>query len=472
LVERYNGIVEVSGSIPLSSTILGSDEVQESPKSLEVYSFKAFLLSDGVRGHPLKSEACGGTIRGKGALPHTLCPHMQDLPSMLTDAAIRRLKPKEKTFKISDAFGMYLEVSPNGSMHWRMKYRFGGKENRYSIGRYPIITLAMARTKRDEVLRLLAEGIDPNQHKKMLQQVESGEDNFEHVAWEWYTKRSAGWAPSTANKIKRRLEVDILPYLGAKPIAEILAPDLLKVIQRIETRSVDTAYRALEECGQIFRYGMAIGKNIHDPAPALRGALTKRTKSHFAAITEPKKVGELLRAIDSFNGSFVVKCALQLAPMFFVRPGELRTAKWADMDLENGEWRYFITKTKQDHIVSLSKQAIAILEELKQLTGQYEHVFIGGRDPKRPMSDAAINAALRRMGFDTKTEMTGHGFRAMARTILHERLKMDRDVIEHQLAHRVPDALGAAYNRTRFIEQRQEMMKVWADYLDELKNSK
>jgi integrase len=214
---------------------------------------------------------------------------------------------------------------------------------------------------------------------------------------------------------------------------------------------------------------MAIGTNVQDPSPALRGVLTKRSKSHFAAITDPIPAGALLRAIDGFNGTFVVKCALQLAPLFFVRPGELRRAKWSEIDFESGEWRYFITKTKQDHIVSLSRQAIAILRDLQQLTGQYEHVFIGGRDPKRPMSDAAINAALRRMGYDTKTEMTGHGFRAMARTILHERLGLDRDVIEHQLAHSVPDSLGTAYNRTKFLDQRKVMMQEWADYLEELR---
>lgn len=388
---------------------------------------------------------------------------------MLTDAALRKIKPLEKTKRYSDAHGMYLEVTPTGNMWWRMKYRFDGKENRFSMGTYPFVGLAAARVKRDEARRLLADGIDPNQVKKAKQQKEMEVDSFQYVALEWYAKKASTWAESTSKKIKRRLEVDILPYLGKRPISEVTAPELLKVIVRIESRSVDTAYRALEECGQIFRYGMATGSNIHDPSTALRGALTKRSKSHFAAITEPATAGALLRAIDSFNGTFVVKSALQLAPMFFVRPGELRRAKWSEIDFDACEWRYFITKTKQDHIVSLSTQAVAILKNLYQLTGSYEYVFIGGRDPNRPMSDAAINAALRRMGYDTKSEMTGHGFRAMARTIMHERLGMDRDVIEHQLAHRVPDSLGAAYNRTKFLDQRKAMMQVWADYLDELR---
>jgi integrase len=388
---------------------------------------------------------------------------------MLTDAEIRKIKPLDKIKKYSDAHGLYLEVSPSGKKYWRMKYRFNGKENRFSIGNYPLVSLATARVKRDEARRLLADGIDPNQTKKIKQQDDAGQNSFQRVALEWFAKKAPRWADSTAKKIMRRLEVDILPYIGKRPIADINAPELLVVIQRIETRSVDTAYRALEECGQIFRYGMAIGTNVQDPSPALRGVLTKRSKSHFAAITDPIPAGALLRAIDGFNGTFVVKCALQLAPLFFVRPGELRRAKWSEIDFESGEWRYFITKTKQDHIVSLSRQAIAILRDLQQLTGQYEHVFIGGRDPKRPMSDAAINAALRRMGYDTKTEMTGHGFRAMARTILHERLGLDRDVIEHQLAHSVPDSLGTAYNRTKFLDQRKVMMQEWADYLEELR---
>lgn len=392
---------------------------------------------------------------------------------MLTDVKIRKTTPPPATQKTPDKYsdggGLQLHVFSNGGKYWRMAYRYDGKQKTYSIGIYPEVSLAEAREKRAEIKKLLKENIDPMASRKEKELVDAGSNTFQYVALEWHGKKQATWAVSTAHKVKRRLEVDLLPYLGTLPIAEITAPILLQTIQRIESRSVDTAYRALEECGQIFRYGMAVGTNLHDPSVAIRGALTKRSKNHFAAIIEPKEVGALLRAIDDFNGTFVVKCALQLAPLFFVRIGELRTAKWSEIDFEQAEWRYHITKTKQNHIVSLSKQALKILNELRQLTGNYEHVFVGGRDPHRPMSDAAINAALRRMGYDTKTEMTGHGFRAMARTILHERLGMDRDVIEHQLAHRVPDALGTAYNRTRFLEQRKEMMQVWADYLDELK---
>ncbi|TEU27930.1 tyrosine-type recombinase/integrase [Alkanindiges illinoisensis] len=392
---------------------------------------------------------------------------------MLTDAKIKKLPippaTQKSPDKYSDIQGLQLHVFSTGRKSWYMAYRFEGKQKSYGIGTYPEVSLAEAREKKEDARRLLKKGIDPNALKKVQQKEDAGLNSFQHVALEWYGKKQAAWATSTANKVKRRLEVDLLPYLGERNIAEISAPQLLEVIRRIEDRSVDTAYRALEECGQIFRYGIAIGTNVNDPSSALRGVLTKRHKTHFAAITEPSDAGALLRAIDGFNGTFVVKCALQLAALFFVRPGELRQAKWSEIDFDRAEWRYFVTKTKQDHIVSLSRQALEILRQLHQSTGIYEYVFIGGRDPNRPMSDAAINAALRRMGYDTKTEMTGHGFRAMARTILHERLGMDRDVIEHQLAHRVPDALGGAYNRTRFLDQRKAMMQAWADYLDELK---
>ena len=390
---------------------------------------------------------------------------------MLTDAKNRKLKPEAKKKRYSDEKGMYLEITPSGGMYWRLKYRFNQKENVYSIGVYPEVSLAQARLIRDDARKLLTDGIDPNQVKKANITQANGENTFRYVAMEWHNKKTSTWAASTIVKVNARLDKDILPYLGDLDINSIEAPDLLAVIKRIEGRSPDTAKRALQECGAIFRYGMALGKNKHDPSQALKGLLLPVKQNHFAAITEPSKAGELLRAIDGFNGTLVVKCALQLAPMFFVRIGELRTAKWADIDFEAAEWRYFITKTKQQHIVPLSQQAMQILKELHQLTGSYEHIFIGGRDPKRPMSDAAINAAIRRMGYSTKDEITGHGFRAMARTILHEQLGYERDIIEHQLAHAVPDSLGTAYNRTKFLKQRKEMMQHWANYLDNLKQN-
>ena len=296
-------------------------------------------------------------------------------------------------------------------------------------------------------------------------------NSFESVAREWFAKYSPTWAPSHSSKIIKRLENDIFPWMGNRPIMDITAPDILKVLRRIENRgALDTAHRAHQNTGQVFRYGIATGRCERDPAADLKGALAPAKHTHFAAITETKEVGSLLRSIDAFQGTLVVQSALKLAPLIFVRPGELRQAQWKDFDLEKGEWNYFITKTKSDHVVPLATQAIAILQDLHALTGHRHYVF-PGRDPKKPMSNAAVNAALRRMGYDTRTEITGHGFRAMARTILHQELGIKPEVIEHQLAHRVPDALGTAYNRTKFIKERREMMQKWSDYLDKLKNS-
>lgn len=261
----------------------------------------------------------------------------------------------------------------------------------------------------------------------------------------------------------------MFPWLGGKPIADISPPEILATVRRIEARGVlETAHRAMQNIGQIFRYAVADGMAARDPSADLRGALPPSKGGNFAALTEPSAVGELLRAIDGFRGSLQVQCALRLAPLLFVRPGELRQALWADIDLDAAQWRYVTSKTKTEHIVPLSTQAVAILRELEPLSSHRGHVF-PGRDPKKAMSEAAINAALRRMGYDTKTEITGHGFRAMARTIIHEELGVAPEIIEHQLAHRVPDALGTAYNRTKFLKERKAMMQTWADYLDKLK---
>ena len=293
--------------------------------------------------------------------------------------------------------------------------------------------------------------------------------SFEVIAREWFAKYAPTWAKSHADKVIQRLEKDVFPWLGARPVAEITAPELLTVLRRIEDRgALDTALRAKQNCGQVFRYAVATGRAERDPSGDLRGALAPVKHENFASITDPAQVAELLRAIDAFRGTFVVKCALQVAPLLFVRPGELRTAEWAAFDLDRAEWRYLVTKTRTEHLVPLPVQAVALLRDLHALTGQRRYVF-PGRDPHKPMSGAAVNAALRRLGYDTRTEITGHGFRAMARTILHEELHFKPEVIEHQLAHKVPDALGAAYNRTRFLSERRVMMQQWADYLDRLK---
>ena len=286
----------------------------------------------------------------------------------------------------------------------------------------------------------------------------------------WLKNYSANLSTATSEKNLRLFERDIFPWIGAKPIADLKPKDILDTARRIEARgAVDTAKRAIQLCGQVFQQAVIDAKVMSDPTRDIRRAIKPLKDKHFASLTEPKEVAELLRAIDAFSGSFVVMCAIRLAPLVFVRPGELRLAKWADINLDASEWRYLVTKTNTDHLVPLSKQTITILRELHPLTGSGEYVFQVGNDPKKPMSAATINAALQRMGYDTKTQITGHGFRAMARTILHERLNIDPHIIEHQLAHAVPDNLGGAYNRTRFIEQRIAMMQKWADYLDELK---
>jgi integrase len=389
----------------------------------------------------------------------------------LTDLEVRRAAAQERTYRISDGRGMYLEISPAGGKYWRLKYRFNDREKRLALGVYPDVTLAHARRKRDEARAMLADGIDPSQAKKDKKRLArlNAANTFEAVALEWFERQASTWASSHSEKIMGRLKKDIFPWLGPRPIAEITAPEVLEVLRRAEKRGAnDTAHRVHQNCGQIFRYAIATGRALRDVSADLRGALRPNRHTHFASITDPTKVAGMLRAFDSFSGTFVVRAALQLAPLLFVRPGELRQAEWAHFDLERREWRYTVSKTKTEHLVPLATQVVEILKELQALTGQWRYVF-PGRDRRKPMSGAAVNAALQRLGFDTKTEITGHGFRAMARTILHERLRFPAEVIEHQLAHKVPDALGAAYNRTKFIDDRIAMMQAWADYLARLK---
>ncbi len=389
----------------------------------------------------------------------------------LTDTLIRNAKPGQKPQKLFDGGGLFLLIAPTGGKLWRLKYRFGGKEKLLALGAYPDVNLKKARELRDEARKLLADDVDPAANRKAQKaaRLASAADSFEVIAREWFDRFAPTWAESHSSKVIQRLEKDVFPWLGTRPIAEITAPELLTVLRRIEGRgALDTALRAKQNCGQVFRYAVASGRAERDPSGDLRGALAPVTHQNFAALINPKDVAELLRAIEAFRGTFIVKCALQLAPMLFVRPGELRTAEWAAFDLDKAEWRYLVTKTRTEHLVPLPSQAVTILRELHSLTGQRRNVF-PGRDPRKPMSGAAVNAALRRMGYDTKTEITGHGFRAMARTILHEELHFKPEVIEHQLAHKVPDALGTAYNRTRFLDERRGMMQRWADYLDQLK---
>ncbi|RQU51129.1 DUF4102 domain-containing protein [Burkholderia cenocepacia] len=390
----------------------------------------------------------------------------------LTDTAIRNAKPADKPVRLFDGGGLYLEIAPSGGKWWRLKYRFGGKEKRYSLGVYPEVTLATARKKRDEAREKLAAGIDPGEAKKAEKRASllAAAHSFEVVARGWMDERKTTVEPAQHAKTLARMENDVFPWLGKRPIAEIDAPEILVVLKRVDGRGARfTAHRIRSEISRVFRYGIKEGHCKADPARDLVDAIPPAQTTHFASIIEPEKVGEMLRAFDGFTGTFPVLCALKLAPMLFVRPGELRKAEWAQFDLDKGEWRYFVNKTKTDHLVPLAAQAVTILRELHALTGEGVYVFPGARDRNRPMSEAAINAALRRLGYDTRTEITGHGFRAMARTILHEELEEKPEVIEHQLAHTVPDSLGRAYNRTKFIKARRSMMQQWADYLDKLK---
>lgn len=398
----------------------------------------------------------------------------------LSDTSVRNAKPSikpdgkrtDKPYKLGDAGGLYLEVTPAGGKWWRLKYRFGGKEKRLSLGVYPDVPLKTARERRDQARKLLANGVDPGEHRKAAKsaRADRAANSFEVVAREWFAKHQPNWADHHADRIIRRFERDVFPLIGDKPIAEVNAPALLLVVRKIEARgALETAHRALGNCGQVFRYAVATGRAERDPSGDLRGALPPVKGEHFAAITDPKRVGELLRALDGYQGTLTVACALRLAPLVFVRPGELRQAKWADIDVDAAEWRYTVSKTETAHIVPLATQAVAIMRELHGLTGSGAYVFPGARSTKRPMSDNAILAAMRRMGI-SKDQMSGHGFRAMARTILDEVLCMRPDLIEHQLAHAVRDANGRAYNRTSHLPERRKMMQQWADYLDKLKS--
>lgn len=388
----------------------------------------------------------------------------------LSDQAIKKAKPLDKPYKMADEKGLYILVNAAGK-YWRVDYRFNGKRKTLALGVYPDVGLSRAREKRDEARNKIADGIDPNDLKKAIktQKSERAANSLEAVAREWYAKNLPTWAPTHASKIIRRLEMYVFPWLGGRPVDEITAPELLKVSLRLaDTGAVESAHRLLQTCGQILRYAVQTGRAVRDPSSDLRGALPSAKPVHMAAVTEPKKVAALLRAFDSYEGTVIVRRALQLAPLVFVRPGELRNAKWSDINLDTAEWRFTASKTSTPHIVPLSSQALEILREIYALTGDGRFVFPSARSNDRPMSDNAILAAMRRMGI-AKDEMSGHGFRAMARTILDEELGMRPDLIEHQLAHAVRDPNGRAYNRTAHLPERRKMMQTWADYLDKLK---
>jgi integrase len=390
----------------------------------------------------------------------------------LSELKIRNAKPKEKFYKLSDSDGLYLHVTEKGGKLWRFRYRFEGKEKLLALGSYPEISLLNARQRRDEARRQLAHGIDPGAVRKAQKQAKVEDtETVEVIAREWHEKFKSTWTEGHAAKLMRCLERDVFPWIGTRPIKEIKAPELLTVLRRVESRGVlEGAHRVRGICNMIFRYAISTGRAERNPAQDLIGSLPPAKEKHLAAITEPKEVRELLLAIDGYVGSYVVKLALQLSPLVFVRPGELRHMEWREVDFENALWSIPAEKMKmrEPHLVPLSKQAIKILEELQKLTGTSQYAFPSGRTYDRPMSNNAILAALRRMGY-TKEEMTPHGFRAMARTIIDEVLQIRPDFIEAQLAHRVSDPLGRSYNRTHHLNERRKMMQTWADYLDGLK---
>jgi integrase len=391
----------------------------------------------------------------------------------LTDTAIRKAKPGDKPVKMYDERGLFLVLTPAGGKLWRLKYRFMEKEKLLALGSYPDVGLAEAREKRDAARKMLANEIDPGEHRKITKtmKAERAANSFEAVAREWFAKHSPTWAAGHSEKIIRRLERDVFPWVGGRPIAEITAPILLAVLRRIEERgAVETAHRAKQNAGQVFRYAIATGRAERDPSADLRGALTPWKPQHYSAITDPKEIAPLLRAIDGFTGTLPVKTALILAPLLLVRPGELRQAEWAEIDLEAATWNIPAEKmkTRAAHLVPLPRQAVEALLVLHPLMGRNRFVFPGVRDHAHPMSENTVNMALRRMGYP-KEVMTGHGFRAMARTVLDEVLGYPPHIIEQQLAHAVRDPLGRAYNRTSHLKQRQEMLQAWADYLGRLK---
>lgn len=406
------------------------------------------------------------------------------MSQILTDAKIRNAKPRSKPYRLFAGGGLYLEVAPSGGKWWRYKYRFLGKEKRFSLGVYPDVSLKEAKEKSDAARKLRAQGVDPGEERKATKATESGEGCFEAVAREWHGKFAAAeWSGTHSKNILNRLEKNIFPWLGFRPVDEITPPEIIKVFRLIEARGhLETLHRTLANCGQVFRYAIATSRAILDPTYKMSEAFPKPIKRHFSAITDPQGVATLLRDIDEYHGTYVVKCALQLTPLFFLRPIELRLAEWSEFDLDRAEWVIPIgrmKRTRRDkeanpkevHVVPLAKQAVGILRELFLVTGNGRLVFPGERGKDRAISDATLTNALRRMGYG-KDEMQVHGFRAMARTMLRQNLGIEAEWIERQLSHAVDNPLGRAYDRTTFLPERREMMQGWADYLDRLKAEK
>jgi len=398
----------------------------------------------------------------------------------LSDVKLKNLKPRAALYRVADTNGLCIEVTPSGSKLWRYRYRYDGRASMLALGMYPEIPLAGrrsasghwipgAREKRDEARALLGRGINPSLHfrSQRAATVDRAANSFGAIAKEWFLQNEHRLTAGTLKRDRRVVQKD-LALIRDLPVADLKASEVLAALRKIEARgTVETAHRARSLVGKLMKYAIATGRAERNPAADLTGALKAPIKQHFASITEPDKVADLLRAIRGYTGHLVTEAALKLAPLVFVRPGELRSAKWADIDLDAGEWRFEASKTKQPHLVPLSRQAIDILRDLRPLTGRYELVFPSIRSVKRAISENTLNAALRRLGYDKDT-MTAHGFRAMARTILDEVLHFPPDIVEHQLAHAVRGPLGRAYNRTAHLPERRKMMQAWSDWLDSL----
>ncbi len=387
----------------------------------------------------------------------------------LTDTKIKNLKPADKPYRLADAEGLYIEVSPTGSKLWRFKYRYGGKQKVLAIGKYPVISLADARDKRLDAKRLLADGIDPGQAKKEAKRAQT--NTFKALADEWWYNQQEGWSDHHKNTTYRRLEMNIFPWIGDRPVREISSRELLEVYRRIENRgALEVAKRTARICSQIFAYGVAAGIVENNPGAEMSKALKVRPKRNWPALTDPKKLKKLLEAIDTFDGTFPVLCALKFSMLTFARPGEIRKAEWPEIDFENDLWIIPAEKmkAKREQLVPLSRQAVSILKELQPLTGSGQYVFPANRGKSRPMSENTVLAALRRLGY-SRDEMVAHSFRSIASTLLHEQGWPSR-VIELQLAHVDQNKIRGIYNRAEHIDDRTRMMQAWADYLDGLKS--
>lgn len=388
--------------------------------------------------------------------------------AQLTDTAIRSAKPTDKPYKLFDGGGLFLLVKPGGSRLWRLKYRIDGREKLLSVGTYPEVSLKSARERREDARRQIAAGVDPSAKRKAERAARA--DTFEAIAREWLDLKRASLSARTYDKRLSRFEAFVFPSLGKRPIASITAPDLLAVIKRVEARGInETAHRVRSESSAVFRYAIATGRAERDPAADLRGALAPVVVRNHPAITEPAKIGGLLRSIYGYSGQPSTEYALKLLPLTFVRPGELRGAEWAEFDLDGGEWRIPKERMKmnEQHVVPLSSQAVTLLRELQLLTGNGRYLFPSLRTDERPISNNTLNAALRRLGY-TGDEMVSHGFRSMASTSLNE-LGWEPDLIELQLAHSERDEVRGAYNRAQRLGDRRKMMQAWADYLDGLR---